>query len=333
LFDQRWDGRSDRSFLGICLAASQTLLTFSLIRRRDEKKYETVEVAILAELPAISIASMRATREKVWDAIIVKPDGRLALLTHGLRELPLQLDGKVRRADLMDVDSGSASNKAERKITAVEDATFSSVTLVYDDGLKMRTSIDLIPNDTTTSQVLQVLAQTLPPQYCFALHRAFLEIWSSRRFATSDGIEFGCFEAALAQVFNLRDVIVQPAPIRDLSRVWQALSQSSSHDRFTTDPALTRLKLPSQIEVSKPSRHTSTPHKMLAPILYALHTMGEDMRLAAHRYEDLLRLASLICRVALVIRPEWADYWKRLCPDAMSGWPTPATTGECEDHL
>jgi anaphase-promoting complex subunit 1 len=110
LFDQRWDGRSDRSFLGICLAASQTLLTFSLIRRRDEKKYETVEVAILAELPAISIASMRATREKVWDAIIVKPDGRLALLTHGLRELPLQLDGKVRRADLMDVDSGSAFN-------------------------------------------------------------------------------------------------------------------------------------------------------------------------------------------------------------------------------
>ena len=67
---------------------------------------------------------------------------------------------------------------------------------------------------------------------------------------------------------------------------------------------------------------------MLGPILYALHTMGEDMRLSPHRYEDLLRFASLICRIAIIIRPEWADYWKRLCPEAMAGWPSPAATGE-----
>ena len=313
--------------MGICLPASEILLAISLKRRREDK-FEIVEAEVLTQLPAISIASVRATRERVWDAIIVKPDGRLNLLVHGLRELPLQLDRKDRRGDLMDVDGGLASISTGRRISSVEDATFSSITLVYGDGSKMRTSIDLIPSDTTTAQGLQVLAQTLSGEYCFSLHRAFLEIWSSRRFATSDGAEFNCFEAALAHVFNLGDVIAQPAPIRDVSHAWQALSQSPSHNRFTTDPALARLKLPAYVEMPRPGKHVSTPHKMLGPILYALHTLGEDMRLAPHRYEDLLRLASLICRIAVVIRPEWADYWKRLCPDAMTGWPTPATTGK-----
>jgi anaphase-promoting complex subunit 1 len=329
LFDQRWDGHNDRSILGICLPASETLLTFSLIRKRDEKKYETMEVAVLPQLPATSIASLRATREKVWDAIVVKPDGRLTLLTHGLREIPLQLEGRVDRPDLMDIDTGTASSGSGRKIIAVENAAFSALTILYNDGSKSRTSIDLIPNDITTSQVLQVLAQTLPASYCFSLHRTFLEIWSSRHYSMSDGVEFDCFEAALAHVFGLKD-LAKSHPARDSSRAWQTMSLSSSHVRFSADPALARLKLPPCMEAPKPSRHPSKPHKMLAPILYALHTMGEDMRLVSHRYEDLLRLASLICRVALVIRPEWADYWKRLCPDAMVGWPTSATTGECE---
>lgn len=304
-------------------------MTFSLIRKRDERKFEILEVATLTQLPAISIVSIRATREKVWDAIIVRPDGRLSLLTHGLRELPLQLEGRDCPPDYMDVGNGAASNKQGRGIRAVEDPAFSSVTIVFDNGSKMRTSIDLIPNDITTSQVLQVLAQTLPAQYCFSLHRTFLEIWSSRHFSMSNGVEFDCFEAALARVFNLSDFVGQQALARDSSQAWQALSYSSSHHRFCADPALARLRLPPRNETPTPSRLSSKPHKMLAPILYALHTMGEDMRLAPHRYEDLLRLVSLICRVALVIRPEWADYWKRLHPDAIADWPTQATTGEC----
>lgn len=302
-------------------------MTFSLTRRQDEKKYETVEIGSLTQLPAISIAPVRATRDKVWDAIIVRPDGRLTLLMHGLRELPLLLESKDDRAELMDIDGGATLHKGGRKIIAVENATFSVVTLLYNCGSKTRTSLDLIPSDITTSQVLQVLAQTLPAQYCFSLHRAFIEIWSSKQFSMSDGVEFGCFETALAQVFNLRDVKLQHAPAHSL-HVWQALTHSPSHDRFNTDPALARLKMPLRTEILNPPSHRSKPHGMLAPILYALHTMGENMRLTPHRYEDLLRLVSLICRVAIIIRPEWADYWTRLCPDAMIGWPTAATAGE-----
>lgn len=331
LFDRRWDGKNERSLLGICLPTTESLLTFSLTRKRDEKKkYETIEAASLSQLSAISIASVRATRDKVWDAIIVKPDGRLILFTHGLREIPLELESKDRRADLMDIDSGSASRVAphQRKVIAIADVTFSSVTLVYNDGSKARVSVDLVPNDVTTTQTFQVLAQTLPAGYCFALHRTFLEIWSLGRFSMLKGAEFDCFEAALARVFNLEDNTSQP--VLGTNAAWQTLSRSLSHDRFKADPALARLELPPRVVASTPPRQKDKPHDMLAPVLYALHTMGEDMRFSPHRYEDLLRVASLICRIALVIRPEWADYWKRLCPDAITVWPSPATTGESD---
>lgn len=323
LFDQRWDGENERSIMGICLPATETLLNFSLTRRRDEKNtYETLKVSCLPEMRAISIASMRATRDRVWDAVIIKPGGRISLLTHGLREIKLDFNDIQGQVDKMDVDIGPNSSRYE-SITAVEDAATSSVTLAFADGTKMRTTIDLVPHDITTAHLFQVLAQTLPAKYCFALHHTFLEIWSSRGLATSKGIEFQCFEDALARVFKLTN---QSAP-QPFKNAWQALTKSTSHDRFCADPAIARLNLPHKSEIPMPSRHSTKPHKMLAPTLYALHTMGEDMRLSPHSYEDLLRLASLICRIALVIRPEWADYWKRLCPDAMAGWPTTATTG------
>lgn len=330
LFDQRWDGTNERSLLGICLPTTETLYTFSLTRKRDEKKkYETLEATRISQLSAISIASVRATRDKVWDAIVVKPDGRLALFTHGLREISLDLESRNRRADRMDVDGGSESNVpgCQRKVIAIEGANFSSVTLVYSDGSKVRISVDLVPKDFLTTRSLQVLAQTLPAGYCFALHRTFLEIWSLKRFSMLKGAEFDCFELALTRVFNLKD---NTQPVSHANSAWQALSHSPSHGRFSADPALGRLELPPRVDAPKPFKQTNRPHNMLAPILYALHTMGEDMRLSPNRYEDLLRLASLICRIAFVIRPEWADYWKRLCPDVIAEWPSPASTGEID---
>lgn len=325
LFDQRWDGKSDRSLISICLPFSETLMTFALTRKKEENsKYETLSVSALSQTPAISVASLRATRDTVWDAIVLKPDNSLSLLTHGLHQLHLVLDRKSNTSDSMDVDELSHPQK-NQTIVSFEDTTHSSVTLVYNDGSKTRVAIDLVPNDITTCQVFQVLAQTLPNEYSFALHKAFLEIWSGRGFSTSNGVEFDCFEEALAQTFNLEN---SQGPRSGSNPPWEALSLSYAHNRFVADPALSQLNLPQRTRTCAQSVYTSPPHRMLGPILYALHTMGEDMRLSPHRYEDLLRFASLVCRIAIIIRPEWADYWKRLCPDAMAGWPAPETTGE-----
>lgn len=309
--------------MGICLPSSKTLMTFALTRKKEGSKYETLSVSALSQTHAISIAPLRATRDTVWDAIVLRPGNELFLFTHGLCELPLVLDRKINTLDSMHIDESSHSR--ENNIVSIEDSTHSSVTLVYKDGSKTRVTIDLVPNDITTCQVFHVLAQTLSNEYSFALHKAFLEIWSGRNFSTSDGVEFDCFEEAVAKTFNLENVL---PPSGSKENAWEALSLCQAHNRFVADPALSQLKVPPCLRKRTQFVHTTPPHRMLGPILYALHTMGEDMRLSPHRYEDLLRFASLICRIANIIRPEWADYWKRLCPDAMAGWPSPAATSE-----
>ncbi|KAJ3806574.1 hypothetical protein F5876DRAFT_80552 [Lentinula aff. lateritia] len=68
-------------------------------------------------------------------------------------------------------------------------------------------------------------------------------------------------------------------------------------------------------------------YNQLVVVLYTLHTLAEGMRLLVDRYPLLMRLAPVICRIAMYIRPEWADYWRRMCPDAMFSlpWPSSAT--------
>ncbi|KAJ3566722.1 hypothetical protein NP233_g6827 [Leucocoprinus birnbaumii] len=70
------------------------------------------------------------------------------------------------------------------------------------------------------------------------------------------------------------------------------------------------------------------PSKLLSPMLYALHTYAEYLRLVVPRFEDLVKLVPLICRLALEVRPEWADYWQRLVPDPAGEWPIATTSGE-----
>ncbi|KZP30121.1 hypothetical protein FIBSPDRAFT_777805 [Athelia psychrophila] len=318
LFDQRWDGKEERTHMGICLPSTESLLMFTLTRTPDETKmYTTLKLNVLPPLTAISVTSVRSSRGSIHDALLVKPDGHAYLVTHGLREIPLQFKSKKPHSNLMAVDGNNV-----RKIVAVENASMSIVTLVHRDGTKSLASLDLTPSDPTTCQALHVLAQTLPSQQSFALHHAFLTAWSARGFATSHGVEFECFESAFARVFDL-DNELPPAPPPN---AWQALNHSPYHDRFCADPALERLQLPAQKQAPVTPRRVRPAHPMLAPALYALHIMGEDMRVMRLRHEALLRLASLLCRIALIIRPEWADYWKRLCPDAMPGWPSSATT-------
>lgn len=327
LFDHRWDGQAERSLMSVCLPSTKTLTLFSLAAGEDDM----LKVTPLAQLPAISATSIRATRGNVWDLLVVKPDHHLTVLTHGTRELPIELRPQnsmtPHNGTVMDVDANILHPSIDHgRVVSVQNGAFSSATLVFEDGWKARTSIDLVPRDTLTNQSLQILALTLPAETSFALHRTFLEKWSSSYLRTSDGTEFDCFTAALFNVLGLEEASIISPSIHD--HVWTALAKSSSHGRFREDPVLKHLTTPSYPKPSLSLKYLHKPHNLLAPVLYALHTLGEDLRLMVHRYDCLLKLVPVISRIALSIRPEWADYWKRLCPDPAIAWPSPATTGE-----
>ncbi|GLB44114.1 putative anaphase promoting complex subunit 1 [Lyophyllum shimeji] len=324
LFDDRWDGTAARSLMSICLPNSKSSLIFSLTPGEDN----VLKAVLLSQLPAISVTSLRMTRNNVWDLLVVKPDHRLAILTHGTYEVPIKFERPLEvvahsNDDMtMQVDTSLSHPSVEHgPVVRVQSGSLSNVTITFQDGWEERTTIDLVPQDSLTSQCLQILALTLPSDVLFPLHHTFLGKWSSRNRSTSNNVEFECLIESLFSFFRLQP---QSSPVTP--DLWTMLGMTSSHDRFSEDPVLKRLDVPLTPPSAYPRPELHKPHPLLAPVLYALHTLGEDLRLMVHHYQSLVRLVPVICRIAWAIRPEWADYWKRLCPDAIAEWPSPATT-------
>ncbi|KAJ7115548.1 hypothetical protein C8R43DRAFT_123616 [Mycena crocata] len=329
LYNGQWaDSNSSRSILSIHFPASGSLLLLSVSARQDH----SIEVKYLSQLPALGAASLRITRSNVLDLLVLKPDHELIVLTHGYKELPIKVRASEPEDPAMDVDM-SQSSISDFQVVGVTSNSVNSAVLIFEDGRRRReqpVSIDLVPVDYLTNQTLRILSLTVPEDIFFDLHRNFLEEWSSHGFRTSDGIEFESFALALCRTFQLH----HPSHSPSQEDFWSLLATSPSHERFREDPAFRTL-----IRPTLPDPKTEIPlapnHKpLLAPILYALHTLGEDLRLRIDHYGHLARLAPVICTIALVIRPEWADYWKRLCPEAMAGWPHPTTSDhQVDDRL
>ncbi|KAG6898030.1 hypothetical protein C0992_007026 [Termitomyces sp. T32_za158] len=327
LFDDRYDGVSSRSLMAICLPHSQCAFLLSLTPGPDN----TLNAIPLTNIPAVSVASLRATRNNVWDLLVVKPDHQLAILTHGLQELPIRLSCPQKSpADVgdndMQVDSNFPSSVDHGPIVAVHSGHFSTIEVTFQDGWKERATIDLVPHDLLVSQCMQVLSLTLPSDYMFALHTMFLQRWSESGRPTANDADFAHFSDTFFSCFLL-PYGAGAGPVDE--KPWSMLGFSPSHDRFIDDPALRGLAMPPKALPKDPAislAEKRKPHSLMGPALWALHTLGENLRLMIDQYQSLIRLVPLICGLARAVRPEWIDYWKRLCPDAAPSWPSPTTT-------
>ncbi|KAH7911788.1 hypothetical protein BJ138DRAFT_869582 [Hygrophoropsis aurantiaca] len=306
MFDRRFDGKSNRSQLVICVPPSPALLFTVSIAQLGQPIIATFG----GYLPLISAQAIRATRTTVWDLIAVKNDHTMSLFIHGLQEVPIKLSRRVRPS----IDSPLIDN-----IIALKDPCISSLTAVLLDNQSVRVCISLIPQDDLVDRCLRVLSLVLPGDTYFGLHRRFLEEWSSLHLRSWGSAEFDAFTTAIWATFNIcivtRDDVISP-------NSWQAMSNLPGFGHFDDDPALKGLILPKAL--NKFTFPVSQRHQpLLAPVLYGLHMLAEDLRLVAHQYSSLHRLASLIINIALVNRPEWADYWKRLCPSIPLTWSLP----------
>lgn len=307
MFDSRWDGTTHRSLMSLCFPGSQDLQLLAVSYGSDNM----MRVKPHSRMPGISAISIRATRFNVWDLLVVKPQGTLALLTHGIREIPIEVTHSPGIKNVATVDHG--------RVVAVQDSALSSTTFVFQDGYKARANIELYPRDTLTTECLLLLALTITPEASFTLHRKFIQKWAKRALSSADSVEFECFTEALYSVFRIGNEII-PVPLDP----WLRLAYSTTHTRFREDPVMKYLKPPFTCPPAQAIRVRRKPHALLSPILSILHSLGEHLRLLVSRYDSVVRLAPVICRIALEIRPEWADYWKRLVPDATAKWPSPS---------
>ncbi|KAM5530390.1 hypothetical protein V8D89_015951 [Ganoderma adspersum] len=313
-FDERWDGESTRSLLGICSRATSTLLVFAIERREDS----TIGVKPVTHLPALAITTIRGTRDFVADLLLLKPDGTLCLLVHGTLELPLAVKmPAIRQGRFIKKPNGS-------HIVGLAHAVYSSVSLELSDGSMVRTSLDLIPRDHLVCDCLVMLSFVLPPDMFLTLHWMFLSKWAAKDYAFIIGVEFDILVISLLQTLGLETEESVDSYVID--GVWGQLVATESFDKFQEDPILRKLQLPGRRPGTTWRKPANKPHSLVGAVLHALHLVAEEKRVFLPSYEGLPRLTPLICRLALVVRPEWADYWKRFCPTAMQAWPNPQVT-------
>ncbi|KAI0674923.1 hypothetical protein C8Q78DRAFT_965335 [Trametes maxima] len=314
LFDQRWVGKVPRSLLGICLRATNTLLLYEAVWEH----HGTLRTYRLAPQVALAVSSIYATRNTVADLLILRPGGTLSLFTHGTFELLLGLK--------LPAPSEADSSAQDRRVVGFSHLLRSAVSLVLSDASVVRVSLDLSPRDALVKDLLYMLALTLPKEPFFVLHQSFLQRWSAKGYSCLEGVEFQIFEDALWEILGLK-AGEQFSRGGEESLAWQKLAANESIARFREDPALRNLKLPGSSTCDDPFRRpVAQPTVHHAAVLHALHHVAEDRRLSVSTFVDVPRLAPMICRVALVVRPEWADYWKRLCPTAMPIWPPQSMT-------
>ncbi|KAI0364452.1 hypothetical protein BV20DRAFT_956236 [Pilatotrama ljubarskyi] len=310
LFDIRWDGKATRALLGICLPAVETLLIYEVARTQSG----VLQMHLVSRVPATAISSIIATREQVADLLVLKADGSLSLFIHGTCELPLDVKLPPSPAE--------GGTTQERRIVGFSHILGSSVSLQLSDGSALRTSFNMDPQDNLVKAALYMLALTVPADTFFALHLSFLRRWSSKGYSCVEEVEFRMLEEALWEVLGLEAAERYGSQDDEESPAWRQLAANESIARFREDPALRGLRLPGSATCDAPFRKPAVkPTAQHAAVLLALHHVAEDRRLSVTTFADVLRLAPLICRLAIIVRPEWADYWKRLCPNAMPIWP------------
>lgn len=186
----------------------------------------------------------------------------------------------------------------------------------------------MIPRDRLVNQALQAPSLIIPTKEAFALHLEFLRTWSQRSFGSSSNMEFHALTYALTTVLELGLSYLGSSHASSRSTHWeQFFALNTSFRVFQDDPALHHLSLPPHL-TSRPFALVALKpnNPLLAPVLYVLHMLGEDLRLVVHRHDSLMLLVPLVCQIAHIVRPEWADYWKCRCLNVMPTWPSPSTT-------
>ena len=180
-----------------------------------------------------------------------------------------------------------------------------------DNEEKMYGSLVFSSPDILVHRCFEVLAMALTSELAFAIRLEFLHLWHEQGLFTIGDTVLVCFRRALFKILRIND----PDP-ESTALGWDNLSQSPLFDDMSEDVSLLGLAHPPPARKhAPPDFHITKPHPLVGATLNALHHLAEDMRINLEQQILVLRIVPIICTMALVVRPEWADYWKRLCPD------------------
>jgi anaphase-promoting complex subunit 1 len=279
----------------------------SLVARVDNVTY-----------PALAIVNVRALRPESNDLLVLRPDHSLFLMSgFEYYGVAVARDLSNHESPLHLVWAGDEGQQGVLKVETLHQAVGSQVTLVADSKI-YSVSFNLAPSNVLTSNVLDVLRYALPPDKWNLVRRRQLSLWMSK--GSPKGVtELDCLWTALFEFLGyatpsfLSDNDVPPG------QVFNALAHSASHSRFADDATLLNFRIPERQPCTTP---TSIPtlSPLAAPVLYALHVLGQSLKVDVMRCNELPLLLRALVRLSNRIAPAWTDYWSRLCPDVEEAW-------------
>ncbi|KAH7103790.1 hypothetical protein BKA62DRAFT_694696 [Auriculariales sp. MPI-PUGE-AT-0066] len=305
--------------IGVHFPSANALVSFELQQHFDGR-YCVAQPQFTHARAAIPLNGLRPLSR---DVLILKPDHSLAFLAFGLRELKLSLSANAD--DGMDTRGGNASRGSivdRSKVVQLRDPAGPSFTTVLEDGTERRVTVHVETKDNLTRDCFAVLAFALTQQAAFDLYRGYISELNTD-MASDD------FESLRRAILRFLDDELAESAVVDCSAVespWDALGTCLG---FRNDVALANLVQPSLVQPKSRPIPAATERRTshLAPMLFALHLLGEDYKLNVNKVRDLGRLAPLLVRLARGARPMWADHWARMCPHAPDGWRDTLSSG------
>lgn len=338
MFDCRFEGKSARSLISICFPAARLMSIYSLAREND-----TVQVSVMGSFPAIGAVSILATHSTIQDLLYLHPDNSLRLFVGSLNELPLHLElpeanaakGNVSGGGAMDQDPGdySIGSIVDRgKMIDIQGAVLHRATIVTEGDDRWRISVDLNPKDDLTTRSLDCLACVLPERVYFNIFQLFLKHKAAAPSLDDSGTqEFDAFKAAVLEYCQIApSKPLPPGPDADL---FTSFLTSPAYATLTQDPVFACLGLPDPEPIIQSTVEEFPPppphHREVCKLLLSsLHLFCEDFKLSLINRAFVKTICPLLIQLAAVFRPEWLDYYARMCPDAVVSWNTSCSYGK-----
>jgi anaphase-promoting complex subunit 1 len=280
----------------------------SLVARVDNVTY-----------PALAIVNVRALRPESNDLLVLRRDHSLFLMSgFECYGVAVSRDLSNLASPLHLVWAGDEGQQGVLKVETLHQAVGSQVTLVADSEI-YSVSFNLAPSNVLTSNVLDILHYALPPDKWNLIRRRQLCLWMSKGLPKGVVEELDCVWTALFEFLGyaspsfLSDEDVPP------EQPFNGLAHSASHSRFADDATLFNFRIPERQPRATPTAIPSLS-PLAAPVLYALHVLGQSLKVDVMRCNELPLLLRAVLRLSSRIAPAWTDYWSRICPDVEEAW-------------
>ncbi|CAE6438834.1 unnamed protein product [Rhizoctonia solani] len=324
-----FDARHEHSNLAILLP-SHTLQILSLTRQ-----HSSLSSRLAGTYSARSASALSVTRPGIKDLALITSEGTIKILLWGLRELQVAVSVPPNLSPSLGFTAANKHKRADSRSMDIvppdvrlpiflHDPVGSSLTVEFDDGVKGRMSLDLSPHDDLVKLGFKALARVIPADEGWRVRRSWLEMrWSEN--PDTDKTEFECFGEAVCEVF------LGETGRRENSRqnsAWELLSSTRTHSRMRDECMFTAAGLalpepnPSSSRSFDPIVQTepkpTSPY--LAPAMLALHLAAQTLATDVTKMDRLADIGALVLKLARRVRPDYVDYWSRVCCDAPEAW-------------